>query len=230
MCPFVPRVKHNPCLMPGQSHCSHTESHSTPAPALEQLARWCHLKLSAVSVVNHRLDQQLSRTAGALTALSSPAQSIRRVGWRQKKYMAFQVCRRSPMSSLWINTDWLLFPKDKKPCWLALMKNTGTIWLLTFIFFLLFLWTKTDQKMSETHVAVCTEHKAYWFGYSNNVLFSSKASYRNPESRVIVKERLLWQDVWIIETWKKEQKVHLDGLYNSYITRLNCLRISYCLL
>lgn len=98
------------------------------------------------------------------------------------------------------------------------------------LIFLLFLSTKTDQKMSETHATMCTEHKAYWFAYSNNVLFSSKASNRNPESRVIVKERLLWQDVWIIETWKKEQKVHLDGLYNSYITRLNCLRISYCLL
>lgn len=200
MCPFVPRVKHNPCLMPGQSHCSHTESHSTPAPALEQLARWCHLKLSAVSVVNHRLDQQLSGTAGALTALSSPAQSIRRMGW-----------------SYWLT----LIPKGQKTLLVSSHEKYRDYLVTNIYFLLLFLGTKTDQKMSETHVIMWTEHKTYWFGYSNNVLFSSKASYRNPESRVIVKERLLWQDVWIIQTWKKEQKVHLDGLYNSYITRLN---------
>lgn len=59
MCPFVSQSERHRCLMPAQSHCSHTESHSTPLPALQQLAQWCHLRLSAATVVNHRLHRQL---------------------------------------------------------------------------------------------------------------------------------------------------------------------------
>lgn len=80
MCPFVLWIQHPPCLMRNQSHCSHTEPYSTLLSAIKQLAWWCHLKRSAVTVVNQSLDQQLLGTTATLTAMSSQDKSIGKLG------------------------------------------------------------------------------------------------------------------------------------------------------
>lgn len=105
MFPFVVWVKHQPCLMPSQSHCSHRESHSTPLPALQQLAQWCHLKLSAVAVAYHRLDQQLSGTAATLNCYIISRLEHQETRVRMKR-MAFRVFCCSLTSLLWINTEY----------------------------------------------------------------------------------------------------------------------------
>lgn len=40
---------------------------------------------------------------------------------------------------------------------------------------------------------------------------SLKASYRKPDSGVVVKEGLFRQNVWIIETWKEGKEVELNA-------------------
>lgn len=69
MRPFVFWVKHHPASCP-VSHIAHIHSHSTPPPALWQLAEWCHLELSAVTVAYHWLDRQLLGTVPTLSSIS----------------------------------------------------------------------------------------------------------------------------------------------------------------
>lgn len=109
MCPFVFRFEHHPCLMPGQSHCSHTVTlHRSVCPVAvgtvvssQALSCYCGAPLTGPAAVRDR-----SNTYCYIIArLEHQDLEVR------MKQMAFQLFWHSLTSPLWIIRYMIHLPK-----------------------------------------------------------------------------------------------------------------------
>lgn len=153
MCPFVSGVEHHPCLMPSQSHCSHTV---TLHPSVCPLAVGTVVSSQALSCCGGvpLTGPAAVGDCSSNAALSSAAESIRKLGWGWNIWLL--ECLGVSLT-FWL---WLILQTYLISLSLACLNiETETKWLQTFSFHPFFLNKHWKMSQTGTHLHLNTERQ-----------------------------------------------------------------------